>query len=160
MMFLEVTNPTFAYFAPWIMALIALVVAVFVLMVPYLTHHLVKFIKAKTGITISQHTQTEFMDLVDNAVLQVEQLARQKLKLGEGAPEGAKKLEEAVEKVEKRLKNLGYYDEFKDLIVDQIEVAVAHMNGPITEEEKALLIEPDEDEKPKLDKLKKPRIGG
>ena len=160
MFFLEVTNPTFAYFAPWIVGLIALVVAVFVLMLPYLTHYLVQFIKAKTGIVISQHLQTEFMDLVDNAVLQVEQLARQKLKLGEQVPDGAKKLEMAVEKVEKRLKDSGAYDRFKDFIVDQIEVAVAHMNGPITEEEKALLIEPDEDEKPKLDKLKKPRIGG
>jgi hypothetical protein len=150
MLFLDVVNPTFAYFAPWIMLVIAAVAVVFVLMLPYLTHHIVLFIKAKTGIVISQHMQTEFIDLVNNAVLQVEQLARQKLKLGEGAPEGAKKLEQAVDIIEKRLKASGTYDQFKDLIVDQIETAVAHMNGPLTEEEKALVIEPDKDEKKKI----------
>ena len=129
MFFLEVTNPTFAYFAPWLVALIALVVVVFSLMLPYMTHHLVLFIKAKTGIVVSKHQQEEFMDLVKSAVLQVEQKARAALKLGEDAPEGAKKLQEAVRIVEKALKGLGYGEQFEGLIEGAIEAEVARMNG-------------------------------
>jgi endonuclease III len=139
MFFLEVTNPTFAYFAPMIIALIALFVAVFVLMLPYLTHNLVKFIKAKTGIVVSKYQQEEFESLVASVVLEVEQKARQALKLGKDAPDGAKKLEMAVERIEEALKDLGYGDQFKGRIESTVEAVVGNLNGMITEDEKKAL---------------------
>ena len=158
MLFLDIVDPTFSYFAPWIVLCIAVVSAVFVLMLPYLVHNLVLFIKAKTGIVVTQDQQNMFISLADSVVLQVEQWARNKLKLGEEAPDGAKKLEKATEKLEKRLKDEGLYDKFADFIEDQIEASVAKMNGPITAKEKDEIkaalpadieVDADADEKPK-----------
>ena len=101
-----------------------------------LTHALFSFIKAKTGIVISESQQKMFTEIVDSVVMQVEQLTRKELKLGNEAPDGAKKLEQAVEKVEERLKETGLYDQFKDRIVDEIEAGVARLNGPLKSEEK------------------------
>lgn len=160
MFFLEVTNPTFSYIAPILLATICLLVAILLVVLPTLSHALWAFIKAKTGITLSEANRKRFVDIVDNIVLQVEQLARKALKLGEEAPDGAKKLEDATEKVEKRLKDSGLYDEFKEEISDQIEASVAMLNGgPLTAQEKDEIkaavpatIEVDKDEDPKTPK--------
>ena len=159
MLFLEVTNPTFSYIAPVLMAILAMLVAILLVVLPTLSHALWSFIKAKTGITLSEANRKRFVDIVDNIVLQVEQLARKALKLGEEAPEGAKKLEDATDKVEKRLKDTGLYDEFKEEIADQIEASVAMLNGgPLTALEKneikaalpaTIEVDKDDDEKPK-----------
>ena len=137
MFFLEITNPTFSYAAPLLVVIACFfLVVVGALAVP-MSRVLMAYIKEKTGVTVSEANRKKFVCIVDNAVLQVEQLARKALKLGEEAPDGARKLESAVEKVEQRLKDEGLYDEYKDMVVDQIESCVAALNGgPVTPKEK------------------------
>lgn len=153
MFFLDIVDPTFSYFAPILLAIICLLAAILILVLPALSLELWKFIKAKTGITLSEANRERFVDIVDNVILQVEQLARKALKLGEDAPDGAKKLEDATNKVEKRLKDTGLYDEFGSEIAGMIETRVAILNGgPLTAKEKdEIKAAAPADEKPKKD---------
>ncbi len=136
MFFLEVTDPTFSYVAPLLQALIGLAVAVIIAVTPFVTHALVVYLRRKTGIEVSRADEEKVALAAGGIVMRMEQETRKQLKLGNGAPEGAKVFEESVERMTKRLKELGLYDQYKDRIEDIIEEAVGGMNGPLTLGEK------------------------
>jgi hypothetical protein len=167
MFFLDVTDPSFSYAAPLLQALVGLAVAVVTAATPILVHALVVYLRKKTQIEVSKAAEEKVAVAAGGLVLRLEQEARKQLKLGNGAPDGAKKMELAVKAMEQRLKELGLYDQFKDRMVDLIEEAVGGMNGPLLADEKEVIrnslppeieIE-DEKTKPAIKPLPKKKIG-
>ena len=136
MFFLDVTDPTMAWGSPFIVMAVGVAAVVLTVAVPVLTAVLVRYINKKHDYQVSEADQSLFNNAVATIVTVVEQDARRALKLGDDAPEGAKKLEEAIEKGEEALKALGIYDKFKDVLQDAIEKKVGEMNGPLTAKEK------------------------
>lgn len=136
MLFLEVTNPTFSWFSPFVVAFAGLAALIIAIAIPYLTATLVKYINTKHGYMVSTKDKDKFDSACETVVMVIEQNVRKALKLGEKAPEGAKRLEEGLGKLEALLKAEGIYDKFKDAMEDGLEKAVAKMNGPLTAAEK------------------------
>lgn len=136
MFFLEVTDPSFSYAAPIIVALVGFLAAVITAVTPFVAHALVVYLRRKTDIEVSKADEEKVALAAGGIVMRMEQETRKQLKLGNGAPEGAKVFEESVGMMTKRLKELGLYDQYKERIEDIIEEAVGGMNGPLTPGEK------------------------
>lgn len=136
MIFLDVVDPTFSWVAPIIVLVAVVVCAMLTVVLPLLTSVLVKYISAKHQFMVSDEDRLKFVEACRTAVSIVEQNTRKALKLGEDAPDGAKKLEQGLEKLEELLRDMGIYERFKDAMEDGLEEAVSEMNGPLTAKEK------------------------
>ena len=136
MIFLDIVDPTFSWVAPVIVLVAAVVSGVLAVAIPILTSALVKYINAKHGYLVSVEDKKKFDDACMSVVMVLEQNTRKSLKLGEGAPEGAKILEQGLQKLEGILKEEQIYEKFKDGMEDGLEKAVSRMNGPLTMAEK------------------------
>jgi hypothetical protein len=167
MIFLDVTEPTLSYFAPIITAIIGLVAAVISAATPFIVHALVTWLKNKKQIEISEKQEADIARALRKAINITEQTSRKKLKLGEAAPDGAKKMEATIEKAQALLKESGISDIAVERLTDEIEAHLGEMQGPVTLKEKddirnsypppEPVEEPKKPEKPK--KLEKPKKG-
>jgi hypothetical protein len=136
MFFLDVTDPALAWGSPFIVLAVGIAALVLTVAVPILTGALVRYINKKHDYLVSSEDEAKFIKACHEVVMIVDQNVRKALKLGEEAPDGAKKLEEGLEKLEARLKEEGLYDKFKDRLEDGIEKAVGERNGLLTMKEK------------------------
>lgn len=78
-------------------------------------------LKEKYDFDIGQAAEQGLLQAVDRGISYAEEKAVKALKLGEGAPDGAGKLQSALEYVESEVQRLGYDEMARDKLVELIE---------------------------------------
>lgn len=86
-----------------------------------LLRSLFKYLKEKHGFDMGQAAEQGLLDAVDRGINYAEEKAVKALKLGDDAPEGAKKLQAALDYVESEVQRLGYDKLARDKLVELIE---------------------------------------
>jgi len=86
----------------------------------------IKYLKEKHGFDMGEAAEQGLLGAVDRGISYAEEKAIQALKIGDNAPEGAKKLQSALEYVESEVQRLGYDVLARDKLVALIE---AKLNG-------------------------------
>lgn len=96
------------------------------------------WLKKKWGIDAGQQVEAAIQDVVERSIGYAAEKAHKAAKLGEDAPNGAKKLRDALEFAEAEVQRLGYDVMARDKLVELIEsrLGVERVKGKLPSAEK------------------------